>query len=57
MKRLQGFPDDIVLTGSYRQQYERLARAVPPPMMAAVAERIAEALLRVDAATAERDEE
>lgn len=32
-----GFPADFVLTGSYGQQWERLGRAVPPPMMRAVA--------------------
>lgn len=32
-----GFPADFVLTGSYAQQWERLGRAVPPPMMRAVA--------------------
>ena len=37
LRRICGFPDDFVLTGSYAQQWERLGRAVPPPMMAAVA--------------------
>jgi DNA (cytosine-5)-methyltransferase 1 len=37
LRRLCGFPDDFVLTGTYAQQWERLGRAVPPPMMAAVA--------------------
>jgi DNA (cytosine-5)-methyltransferase 1 len=32
-----GFPADFVLTGTYAQQWERLGRAVPPPMMRAVA--------------------
>jgi DNA (cytosine-5)-methyltransferase 1 len=32
-----GFPADFQLTGSYAQQWERLGRAVPPPMMRAVA--------------------
>lgn len=41
LRRISGFPDDFVLTGSYPQQYERLGRAVPPPMMAAVARGIA----------------
>jgi DNA (cytosine-5)-methyltransferase 1 len=35
--RTCGFPDDFVLTGTYRQQWERLGRAVPPVMMARVA--------------------
>lgn len=38
LRRICGFPDDFVLTGSYSQQWERLGRAVPPPMMRAVAE-------------------
>lgn len=45
LRRLCGFPDDFELTGTYRQQWERLGRAVPPPMMRAVAERVATALL------------
>lgn len=32
LRRLCGFPDDFVLTGKFRQQWERLGRAVPPPM-------------------------
>jgi DNA (cytosine-5)-methyltransferase 1 len=39
-KRVCGFPDDFILTGSYAQKYERLARAVPPVMMRAVVENI-----------------
>jgi len=38
MKRLQSFPDDFVLTGSFGQQWERIGRSVPPLMMKAVAE-------------------
>jgi DNA (cytosine-5)-methyltransferase 1 len=45
LKRICGFPDDFVLTGSYRQRWERLGRAVPPPMMAAVAGALAPLLL------------
>jgi DNA (cytosine-5)-methyltransferase 1 len=37
LRRLCGFPDDFVLTGTYAQQWERLGRAVPPVMMAAIA--------------------
>jgi DNA (cytosine-5)-methyltransferase 1 len=36
LRRICGFPDDFVLTGTYAQQWERLGRAVPPPMMAAL---------------------
>jgi len=49
LRRLSGFPDDFVLTGKYSQQWERLGRAVPPPMMAAVARELAALLLAYDA--------
>lgn len=32
LRRICGFPDDFVLTGTYAQRWERLGRAVPPPM-------------------------
>lgn len=35
--RLSGFPDDFVLRGTFEERCERIGRAVPPPMMAAVA--------------------
>jgi DNA (cytosine-5)-methyltransferase 1 len=38
LRRICGFPDDFILTGSYAKQWERLGRAVPPIMMRAVAE-------------------
>lgn len=41
LRRLCGFPDDFTLTGTFEQQWERLGRAVPPPMMAAVARIVA----------------
>ena len=37
LRRICSFPEDFVLTGSYAQQWERLGRAVPPAMMAAIA--------------------
>lgn len=36
LRRICSFPDDFVLTGTYQQRWERLGRAVPPLMMAAV---------------------
>jgi DNA (cytosine-5)-methyltransferase 1 len=45
LKVLCGFPSDFQLVGSFGQQWERLGRAVPPPMARAVAERVARALL------------
>lgn len=44
LRRLSGFPSDFVLTGTYSQQWERIGRAVPPPMMAAVARGVARLL-------------
>lgn len=45
LKRICAFPDDFILTGNYRQQWERLGRAVPPVMMKHVAAAVAEAIL------------
>lgn len=45
LKRICAFPDDFVLTGSYSQQWERLGRAVPPIMMAAVARTLRDEIL------------
>jgi DNA (cytosine-5)-methyltransferase 1 len=45
LKRICGFPDDFVLTGSYAQQWERLGRAVPPVMMAAIAATVRDEIL------------
>jgi DNA (cytosine-5)-methyltransferase 1 len=41
LRRICGFPDDYVLTGSFSAQWERLGDAVPPPMAAAWATAIA----------------
>lgn len=46
LRRICGFPDDFVLTGTHAQQCERLGRSVPPPMMYAVARELAAALGR-----------
>ena len=48
LKRICGFPDDFILTGTFAQQWERLGRAVAPPMMAAVAKHIRETILLPD---------
>lgn len=45
LRRLCGFPDDFALTGKYAQQWERLGRAVPPPMMYHVAKTLADRVL------------
>ena len=44
VKRLCGFPEDFALTGSYRQQWERLGNSVPPVMMAHIARSVSETL-------------
>ena len=43
-KMICGFPESFVLTGDYRERFEALARAVPPPLMAAMAGRAIECL-------------
>lgn len=45
LRRICGFPDDFILTGSYGQQWERLGRAVPPVMMRAIAETVRDKVL------------
>jgi DNA (cytosine-5)-methyltransferase 1 len=48
LKLLCGFPESFVLAGSYTQQWERLARAVPPPMMMRIGEHLLDILDRAD---------
>jgi len=45
LRRIGGFPDDFVLTGNFSQQWERIGRAVPPLMMARIAQSIADKIL------------
>ena len=45
LRRICGFPDDFILTGSYQQQWERCGRAVPPVMMASIAAAIRDKVL------------
>lgn len=45
IKRLCGFPDDFVLTGTFERQWERLGRAVPPVMMMHIADTIKREIL------------
>jgi DNA (cytosine-5)-methyltransferase 1 len=45
LKRLGGFPDDFILTGSYAQQWARIGNSVAPPFMRAIAAEIAEKIL------------
>lgn len=46
LRRICGFPDDFVLTGTYAQQWERLGRAVPPVMMSHIAATVRDQILR-----------
>lgn len=46
LRRICGFPDDFILTGTYAQQWERLGRAVPPVMMSHVAAAVRDQILR-----------
>jgi len=46
LKRICGFPDDFILTGTYAQQWERLGRAVPPVMMSHIAAAIRDGILQ-----------
>jgi DNA (cytosine-5)-methyltransferase 1 len=41
LKRLSSFPDDFALSGGFAKQVERIGRAVPPMMMAAISGHIA----------------
>lgn len=40
LKRITSIPDDFKLTGDYTQQWERLARMVPPVMMKQIAQTV-----------------
>lgn len=46
LRRICAFPDDFILTGRYRQQWERLGRAVPPVMMFHIASAVRDQVLR-----------
>jgi DNA (cytosine-5)-methyltransferase 1 len=45
LRRIGGFPDDFELTGNYYRRWERIGRAVPPVMMARIAETVRDELL------------
>jgi len=45
LKRICGFPDDFILTGTYAQQWERMGRAVPPVMMSHIAAAVRDGIL------------
>lgn len=45
LRRICGFPDDFILTGTYAQQWERCGRSVPPVMMSHIAGAIRDEIL------------
>lgn len=45
LRRLCGFPDDFILTGTYAQQWMRLGNSVPPVMMHAIASVVRDEIL------------
>lgn len=45
LKRVCGFPDEFRLSGSLSRQWERLGRAVPPPVMQALSQTLIEEVL------------
>jgi len=47
VRLLSSFPLDFVLTGTHAQQWERLARAVPPLMMRSIAQTVREQILEM----------
>lgn len=47
LKRFSTFPDDFILSGAFAKQVERIGRAVPPMMMAAISRHIAESIFDV----------
>jgi DNA (cytosine-5)-methyltransferase 1 len=44
LRRVQSFPEDFVLVGSFNQRWERIGRAVPPLMMRAISSGLVEVL-------------
>lgn len=46
LKRLSSFPDDFILTGSFRKKCERIGRAVPPLMMYNISKTIEKEVLK-----------
>lgn len=45
LRRIGGFPDDFLLTGTYEQRWERIGRAVPPVMMSHIAAAVRDQVL------------
>ncbi len=47
-KRLMSYPDDYQLLGTWKQQYERLGRSVPPLLIKAVVDEVYKQILKND---------
>lgn len=45
LRRICGFPDDFILTGTYADQWARLGNAVPPVMMSHIAAAVRDGVL------------
>lgn len=45
LKRVMSMPDDFIVTGNFKKQWERLGRMVPPVMMKNISETIQEKIL------------
>ena len=46
IRRANSFPDDFKLTGTFKQRWERIGRAVPPMMMATISRSVHDQFLR-----------
>jgi DNA (cytosine-5)-methyltransferase 1 len=46
IRRICAFPDDFKLEGTFKQQWERMGRAVPPVMMSHIAAAVRDGVLR-----------
>jgi DNA (cytosine-5)-methyltransferase 1 len=46
VRRICSFPDDFQLLGNFKQQWERMGRAVPPVMMSHIAAAVRDGVLR-----------
>lgn len=47
LKRVSGFPDDFILTGSFQKKWERVGRAVPPLMMQRIGKTVYDRILKL----------
>jgi DNA (cytosine-5)-methyltransferase 1 len=45
LKKICGFPDDFILSGTYEENWERLGRSVPPVMMKYIATQVKNRIL------------